>query len=277
MVCALNISPELRGVSVTVIPEDGTSAGYLMCDVERSDRRPHMSTAPGVHSYYRRSFEGSALMAPSEISDQILAVREAALKPTVRVGPAGALSNMGAWVAISFGVYFGIENIGTRTCKNPFLRVRCDQPTTSHTATFDQRLGAWKNNLAPGTLLHVDDALAFFELRLLARVLVERLRLDANATSDDLVSAVRIYPGTDELHSRTLTGKQEVDTVAFEVTYGAENAAARVQAFTYSRNQIAAHILVGIGDSIWNMVQERVGVWRSDLINSLSEGELMLP
>ncbi|HEX4739406.1 MAG TPA: ATP-binding protein [Allosphingosinicella sp.] len=271
MVCSLNISPELRGVTVDVLTESDGTSGYVVCNVPRSDRRPHMSTAPGVHSYYRRSFDGSALMTPSEITDQILAVREAVLRPTIRIAEGGSLSNMGYWVSVGFGVHFGVENIGTRTCKNPFLRVRCNQSTSSHGATFDSRLGAWKNSANPGTLVHVDDALSFFELKFLARILTGQSQLGPTATEDDLLSAVRIYPGTDDFHSKTITDKEEADDITFEVTFGAENAPARIQIFEYTRDQVAASILANLENAIRNMVVQNVGVWRADLVSSLRE------
>ncbi|HEY5724284.1 MAG TPA: ATP-binding protein [Allosphingosinicella sp.] len=269
LVCSLNISPELSSVAIWVIYSDSTqTAGFLVCRVERSDSRPHMSTAAGVHSYFRRSFDGSALMTPSEIKDQILAVREALLQPTISAAGSVAFTDLDETLILRASFRFGLSNAGTRICKNPFLRTGCNRTTRSHDAIFDRRLSAWKADVPPGVLIHVDDARHFFSLEFSAAIRVSDLRLE-RGSEDELLQAVRIYESTNPPDAQRVLSQDEVDDFVFRVTFGAENATARVEIIKFDRDELARHILVRSEAQMRDIVIGRVGTWRSDLVEKL--------
>jgi hypothetical protein len=270
LVCALNISPEVTCAARVIYTDNTQTSGYLVCEVERSDRRPHMSTAPGVHSYYRRSFDGSALMTPSEISDQILAVREALLKPTIDIVSGGTFSDMGDWLAIRTSFSFGLANFGSRICKNPFLRVQCDRATRSYGAGYDRRLNAWKMDIPSGALIHVDDAMSFFDLQFSAWISLEALRLGCGS-EEGLINAVRICETIGEPDVRALREQTQIDSLNLTVIFGAENAAAKTMAISFDRDELAARILVKLGGNIRDIVIGRVGIWRSDLVEQVAQ------
>jgi hypothetical protein len=265
-VCKTNVSPEIQGLIVDALvgPE---GQGVIVCVIPSSDRRPHMSTAPGVHTYYRRTFQGNVPMTPFEVEEQVLAVREAVLQPIIRPAAGATFSNIETWIAVGFGVQFSLENVGTRACINPFIRVRATEPTQSHSAIFDARLNVWKSDTGLRAIVHVDDAIDYFTLSFIARVFPDLLTKVTNA--NDLLSSIRLYGGAYELNSPTVTDKKEIEALAFEVTHGAENAVVRTSKFEFNRDEIVANILVKLGDSIRDMVIGYVGVWRSDLIAEL--------
>jgi hypothetical protein len=267
-VCRTNISPEVPGVEVRALIGPG-DAGVVVCQVPHSERRPHMSTAPGVHTYFRRTFQGDVPMTPFEVQEQVLAVREATIEPTAKVARGASFSSASAWIAIGYSVQFGLENIGSRTCRNPFLRVRSSENGRSNNAAFDQRLDAWKSDLASGSLIHVDDALPLFGLEFIARVPFERLFTASSGTEEHLLDAVRIYRGGDDLHSPTITDKIEIEGLEFGATYGAENAVARTKEFYFTRREIAANILTRHEDHIRDRAIAAVGVWRADLVENI--------
>jgi hypothetical protein len=267
-VCHTNVSPEIAGLQVKGL-STADDLGVIVCIVPASERRPHMCTAQRVHSYYRRTFQGNVPMTPFEVQEQILAVREAVLNPTAKLSQGASFSGGGKWMTISYGIEFGLENVGNRACVNPFLRVRSSELTKSNGAIFDKRLGAWKSKLAYGTLIHVDDALRLYNLEFTARVLSEKLLLGSAAGVDQLIEAVRLYGGQDGLHEKTIADKVEIDQISFDVTYGAENSASRNHRFLFHRDDLAAQMLVQFEPHICERVRPVVEVWRSDLVDTL--------
>jgi hypothetical protein len=270
LVASTNVSPSPSQIGITAI-ETEKGSGVVVCTLPRSDLRPHMCTAQNVHRYLRRGFEGNALMTPTEVRDQTLAVREAVIKPVVTLSRAGSFSNMGDWVAIGFSMQFGIENVGTRACLNPFLRTRSNESARSHSGHFDQRLKMWKSDIAYGTLVHVDDSIDFFRLDFISRVTGQDLSREFRSPHPKPADAVRLYDGVDDLHSRTITDKTEIDGLVFDIVYGAENASVRTATYSFTREEIAARIITQFEDNIRQMLIADVSPWRSDVINALRE------
>jgi hypothetical protein len=269
LVCGLNISPELRLASARVIyATPGSADGFLICEVPRSDRRPHMSTAQGVHSYFRRSFEGSALMTPSEIRDQILAVRDAILEPVVVYGAGGSFSNQGAWISARIPVQFSLKNVGQALCRNPFLRVKASCALYSHSATYDYDLGAWKTLFPYGTLIHVDDQQSCLGLNLNACIRLDVLSALFERNSGQLAEAVIVLPGGQEYHASTITDKVSLEEVEFVLRHGAENATVNETVLGISRMAFAKRILTN--STVRDMALQSTGNYRADLVQSFT-------
>lgn len=272
MVCSLNISPELPGISVQVIHEEAGTRGYLICSVGRSDRRPHMSTAPGVHSYYRRSFEGNALMTPSEIRDQHLAIRDAVVAPDVSIGGGGSYSSVGTWVAIRTHLVLGLRNVGVRTCINPYLRVTASCPLHSYGGIHDSQNGGWKTDFPPGTLIHVEDRLQCLSLGFVSRVDFAELQQTFASNSVDWTNAIRIYAGDDDPHSSTIGDKVPLDHITVVLRYGAENASLSREERLLSAQELARGVLKGGLDHIRERTVHQLGIWRQDLAEAFLAG-----
>jgi hypothetical protein len=246
LVCSLNISPELPSLSArAVLAEDGTS-GFVICEVPRSDGRPHMSTATGVHSYYRRSFTGSVPMTPSEVRDQILAVRDAILEPTFELRGGSFPKSQGGesgWVAMRVPIRFGIKNVGRALCMNPFLRVRPSCEVYTPDATFDRALSAYKTALPYGSFIHVDDRQSAFTLALTAIIRQDLLQSQFQEGSTYLTEAVVVLPGHNEYQVMTISDKVSLERVTFDLQMGAENAPLTEHSIKFSRRDIAKHVL----------------------------------
>lgn len=264
MVCSLNVSPPVPHVEVRSVALQDSDDGLIVCEVPRSDQRPHMSTAPGVHSYFRRSFQGNVPMTPSEVRDQILAVRDAILEPIAKF-PAGGMYSMGrSWVSARASVVFALKNVGQALCRNPFLRVRSAVKLVSHSATFDSALGAWKTTFPNGTFIHVDDQESCLSVGFNMAVRFDVLNRLFDSMATDFTECVVVLPGAQNHILKTITDKTSLEEIQFDLRYGAENAPARSSAITLNRRQIATGVLSE--SAVRDFYVQNFGAWRADLL-----------
>lgn len=266
----LNVSPQVRGVSVDVIRvEESSQSGALVVRVPASDGRPHMSIATGVHRYYRRDFTGSRIMTPNEIRDQILAVREARLQPIVTAG-GGGFSKHPDFVAITASIYVKLRNVGSRLCREPFMRVSADCQLHAHSINYDGRLEAWKTEYPPGMIVHVDDETPTLSLKYLMRLDIEPFRHPDQLTEEALLAAASVLPHGNQ-HSGEAYQGESLTSIGLNVTHGAENATARTENFVLTREELAISVLAGSSDTLRNMLLDEVGVWRQDVFTALAD------
>jgi hypothetical protein len=269
LVTALNVSPELEACSTHVIAADEEGSGYLVCEVKRSDRRPHMSTAPGVHSYYRRSFNGSALMTPSEIRDQILAVRDAILQPVSICGTGNRFVQGEQWISGRVPITFRLKNVGRALCRNPFLRAVPNTSMYTHLDTFDGALNAWKTLYPADTFIHVGDQINALNLQFNVVVRLDVLGQLFSSRSNLLTPAVLILPGSEEIAISTVTDKVSQEEITFDLTYGAENAVLAETRVRFGRDRIASQVLMN--PSFRAMAVQSLGVFHADLVSEFVE------
>lgn len=270
LVAELNVTPQVAGVEViAILVAGGSGEGYAAVRVPRSDARPHMSTAPGVHRYYRRSFTGSALMTPSEVRDQILAIREAALEPIVVAGGGGSLHQRPDWIGIESGFSVRLRNVGTRLCRDPFLRIGSSCVLASNAFTFDARLAAWKSEYRSGLLIHVDDDGPAVSLRFLARLDKAPLRQPHELNERRLLNALTIHPAGD-FHDVLAFAGPGLEEIRLNIAFGADNAAVRTREVGFTRDQLARGVLGGLSTTLWEMTRAEVGIWRQDLFAALT-------
>jgi len=262
-VCAFNISPDLTSIDIRAIDaEDGN--GFVICTVGRSDRRPHMSTAPGVHTYYRRSFEGSVPMAPNEVRDQILAIRDAILEPDISLDSGGSYSPNYFGTIGRRGLNFAIRNSGNAACKSPFLRVKSSCPLHSFGNYFDSAFSGWKTNFEPGTLIHVEDRLICFSLSF--NFFVDFGELNTLFVSNNylLTPAVKVFPGTEDYHVDHRQGQASLDSIDLTLIVGAENSVATRHEVCISRKDVARAILSN--STVQEQAAKSIGAFRLDLL-----------
>lgn len=264
-VVSLNISPELQAIDVGAVPSvELLGGGFVVCNVGRSDARPHMSIAPGVHSYFRRSFDGNVPMTPSEVKDQVLAMRDAILEPQYVWSKGGVYSTQPGWIAAQIPIEFRLKNVGRALCRNPFLRVRPSCTLHAQSGTFDASLASWKTTFPYGTLIHVNDQERCFELRVNALIYLDVLG-DLFAREEiDLTDAVIMLPGQADYRCDTITDKVSLEHVGLSLSYGAENAPATEKEVLLTRRSLAQRLLVT--EEVKTKVLDQLSPLRSDLI-----------
>lgn len=266
-VCALNINPAVPRMSLDFVSSgNGDGSGFLICSVERSDMRPHMSTAPNVHRYYRRSFEGNVPMTPSEVRDQILSIRDAILTPILYKNNGGSFSNNRGIISGRTSIRFYLRNSGRALCKNPFLRISANCQLHSHSTNFDHRQNVWKTEFPPNTMVHVEDDIDCMGLYLNLIVRADLVLRAFELNSDVFDDAVYMMPGAAEHHVSTVTDKVSLENVIFTLRYGAENAPVSEHIHTMSRSEFAARVLSE--QTIRDMLLESLGTLRLDLLEA---------
>lgn len=223
------ISPDLETFDTRIIYDDeDPKKGYLVSEINSSADRPHMSTAQGEHTYYRRTFAGNIPMTPLEIKEQILSVREAQLNCVITRGGA-TFSSVSDWLVLKVEFNLILENVGQTMCKNPFLRVDGHPSITSH-HSIDRHTGKYRTDFQSGTLLHVGDSMPALNLSMTSRIFHHDLRAALSNGEKELArDAVKLYGGEDDLHSTTIGDKKEIDTVELKILFGAENAATKYE------------------------------------------------
>jgi Putative DNA-binding domain len=276
-ICSLNVSPSLADIVLRAIRTPDSADGFLVCEVARSERRPHMSTAPGVHTYFRRSFEGNVPMTPSEVRDQILAVRDAVLEPIIRIGGTANYTNNGQHMSAVLSLMFLLENRGRTLCKNPFMRVRSGNKLLCDDQPYDPVFDGYKTDFPYGTLIHVGDEIRCLRLRFSAIVDFLKLKELFDADSADLTEAVIMLPYMDPKEMITVSDKASLDSLLFEVSFGAENAPIRTEREQPSRVDLARSFLNE--STVQDMYLSSFSPWRRDLVErfrSQSPGALEL-
>ena len=111
------VQPPVPGIEFAIAKTSSdTTKGYLAVRVPRSERRPHMSTAPGVHSYFMRSGTSTRPMSPYEVEDQMLRQKRAELTATLDMRAKGSV---GSATRIFVGVH--LNNISEVSALNPYV------------------------------------------------------------------------------------------------------------------------------------------------------------
>ena len=210
-------------------------------------------------------------MTPSEVRDQILAVRDAILEPIISYPAGGSFSPGPRWISLSAPIVFSLRNVGRALCRNPFLRVKGDVNLYSHSATYDGALAAWKTMFPDGTLIHVDDQQSCLSLSVNACVLSNRLSALFDSQSTDLTDAVMIFPGSRNHNVDTVTDKTSLEGIELYLRYGAENAPVTDKTVSFSRRQLARGLLQQ--SSIRDMHMQNFGPWIQALVDQYIDEE----
>ena len=163
------ISPELASWTCRVVEDvDGMGRGFLVCEIQTSTDRPHMSIATGEHTFYRRTFQGDVPMTPLEVREQMLAVRDAQLELLIRRG-GSTVSSKFSCVTVKADFSLILRNSGSRMAKNPFIRVS-SKPAMGSYAHCDPLSGKHRTEFPTGSILHVGDSLPALSLYVSALV-----------------------------------------------------------------------------------------------------------
>ena len=264
--CATAISPPIEPLQTRAVGlDDGSSSGYLICYIPQSLNRPHMAVSKGEHRFYRRSFEGNIHMTPSEIRDQILAVREAIIQPEVSLSGGGSFSAGQYWTSVKTGFSFKLINQGRAACRSPFLRVSPSCALQSYSASYVHDRGYWRTEFPAGSLIHVGDSDHCYILNFVAYVRWDILQNQFNLGNSDLTEVVFVQAADSEIHTSAITHIISIKTIELTLSWGAENASIQSTTISFTRQQIARGILAQT--TVRDQYRQNVGVWRQDLID----------
>jgi hypothetical protein len=116
------IGPPIPEVAICVrYAVDDKTKGYVAIKVPRSDRRPHMSRAPDLHTYFKRSATSTMPMSPYEIEDQFLRIRNAHVRGRMELQAAGSIG--AARIFVGFLI---LENVSEVSAQNCWAAVQCE-------------------------------------------------------------------------------------------------------------------------------------------------------
>lgn len=145
------VAPPIDGVKVRALAQpDGT--GVILILVPRGQARPHMSTAPGHHTYYRRVMDSFVPMEAYEVEEMMRLKSEPLLQFVYEIRSAGSVGGNR-----NFSLLFGLENDSKTTAKFPYISYRHDaeRPTVAHYGLDGNGNNVWPkiNDVAGGATL----------------------------------------------------------------------------------------------------------------------------
>ena len=114
------VMPKLEGVKTAIIPASGSvGAGYLLLDVDRSERRPHRAEAKGKKSYIKRIGDSFFEMEHYDIEDAFKRVQVPELE-FVWDAYSSKVYDLGGFKAT---IALQLENVSLQTARFPYLSV----------------------------------------------------------------------------------------------------------------------------------------------------------
>jgi len=109
------VSPPVSGVQVRAVAnEDGS--GVIVIKVPQGQSRPHMSTAPGHHTYYRRVMDAFVPMQHYEVEEMMRLKTKPKLTLLWELRSGGSIGTNRI-----FHLMFGLRNESRMTAKFPFI------------------------------------------------------------------------------------------------------------------------------------------------------------
>lgn len=116
------LMPRHDGIVIASIPSaQASGSGYLLVQVERSERRPHRCEAKGDKHYYKRAGDSSFAMEHYDIEDAFRRFAVPTLKLGTRFSP-GMMDGDGRILRGRLEIY--LENPSSVTAKMPYLQLR---------------------------------------------------------------------------------------------------------------------------------------------------------
>lgn len=142
------LMPRHEGVRTAIIQcESKPGQGYLLLDVERSERRPHRSEVSGKRVYFKRVGDSFFEMEHYDIEDAFRRVHVPALEFCFKVERAG-YSGTDSQGQILARVSFRLRNTSSKTAKFPYLNMRC--VSSGMTFRSPRRLPAYAEHYVDG-------------------------------------------------------------------------------------------------------------------------------
>lgn len=142
------LMPRHEGIQTAIIRSQGNpTRGYLLLDVERSERRPHRSEAKGKKGYFKRVGDSFFEMEHYDIEDAFKRNSVPDLNVRWMIEPIGR-SGGPQGTRHSLRLSIGLTNVSPQTAKFPYLHV-WKEGGASMFIPFDgyrvNREGAWTN------------------------------------------------------------------------------------------------------------------------------------
>lgn len=116
------LMPRHDGIQVETIPDKINGGGFVAVYVERSERRPHMSTASGDGRYYKRAGDSTFRMEHYDIEDSFkrLVVPDLTLTWSALVGSFGSSPD---GVAATLRILLALANHSSVSARFPYLAI----------------------------------------------------------------------------------------------------------------------------------------------------------
>jgi hypothetical protein len=125
--CGQLLIPRHDGVTLDIInSQDCPGAGYLLVNVERSERRPHRCEAKGDKQYYKRAGDSFFAMEHYDIEDAFQRASTPSLDLVVRPNVALPERN-GTDETIRVHCTVHLMNSGDITCRFPYVTISKDR------------------------------------------------------------------------------------------------------------------------------------------------------
>jgi hypothetical protein len=112
------VAPVVEGVEVRSVT-NAEGAGFVLVSVPRGHARPHMSTAPGHHTYYRRVMDSFVPMEAYEVEEMMRLKTEPKLEFIYAIRASGSVGSNRMYVLL-----FGLANRSRVTAKFPYISYR---------------------------------------------------------------------------------------------------------------------------------------------------------
>jgi hypothetical protein len=109
------VSPPVDGLRVRAI-SNGNGSGVIVIAVPKGQARPHMSTAPSHHTYYRRLVSSFVPMQSYEVEEMMRLKTAPKLTFVYRLQSAGSMGSNR-----NFVIVFGLRNESKVTAKLPYI------------------------------------------------------------------------------------------------------------------------------------------------------------
>lgn len=111
------VNPPLDDLRIApILYEDGK--GVIVLDVPKGPKRPHLSTAPGHHRFYRRVSDRFMQMERYEIEEMFSLTSQPRLEVVFEYADAGSFRNNPLSI-----LFFGLRNISNTTAKYPYFSI----------------------------------------------------------------------------------------------------------------------------------------------------------
>ncbi len=116
------VSPPINGIQVLSLKVESLESGVIVISIPKGEARPHMSTAPGHHRFYRRVADRFQQMERYEIYEMFRLEDYPNLELMISYRNGGSLGGNS-----KTNILFGLKNISGVTAKFPYISIKNDQ------------------------------------------------------------------------------------------------------------------------------------------------------
>lgn len=190
--CSDLLQPKHSAIRVASIPTAADpSAGYIIVDIPRSERRPHRSEASGQKQYFKRTTGSTFIMEHYDVEDAFR--RSTSPEMELRLELAGGMRR-GAFLELEVLLKLHLVNTGESSAKHPSIRIRTPQGIIAGTRYG----GATRDTIRDGSFMIIPSD-ANFVVHPGERRLLETLSLRVTGSESRVPSDIALEGTSDPL------------------------------------------------------------------------------